>query len=262
MTNTVSYTKLKRYIENPARAYSHYVKNEENVYPIDNQEALFYGRILHSIMAGEDFELTKGIDLSDDEKKIAYKYGSPERGLKTAFETIHNVSQSMFDALDDLYKSLGLPTIELGESEVPFENDTFNGRFDFVDYDNKIIIDWKTVSPRTDFDKAWSEYDSTYTSWIHSTSYDLQAFIYLYSIIELTGQVGWKYYVIAATKEYTPRTRVIDMTSVTQSFYIRDKVEQALNDIEAYENGTKKPELLNDKSQWYEENKPFEVEEW
>ena len=253
---TVSYSKLKRYIENPARAYAHYVKNEENVYPIDNQEALVYERLLHDEMAGIEEQL------SDEEMKLAYKYGSPERGLKSSFETIDNVSQSMFVALDDLYKSLGLKPVEVSESEVQFENDTFNGRFDFVDYNNKIIVDWKTVSPRTDFDKAWSEYDSTYTSWIHSTSYDLQAFIYLYSMIELTGQVGWRYYVIAATKEYAPRTRVVDMTSVTQSFYIREKVEQALDDIEAYENGTKKPELLNDKSRWYEENKPFEVEEW
>lgn len=253
---TVSYSKLKRYIENPARAYAHYVKNEEDVYPIDNQEALVYGRILHSIMAGED------VELSEDEKKIAYKYGSPERGLKASFETIESVSQSMFDAWGDLYRSLGLNVKAEADTELPFENDSFNGRFDWVDMDKKIIIDWKTVSPRTDFDKAWSEYDSTYTSWIHSTSYDLQAFIYLYSIIELTGKAGWRYYVIAATKEYTPRTRVIDMTSVTQSFYIRDKVEQALNDIEAYEDGTKKPVLLNDKSQWYETHKPFEVESW
>lgn len=253
---TVSYTKLKRYIENPARAYAHYVKKEENVYPIDNQEALVYGRLLHNVMSGVEETL------SDDEMKVAYKYGSPERGLKASFETIEQVSQSMFNALDDLYKSLCLNHVEVSESEVPFENDTFNGRFDFVDYNNKIIVDWKTVSPRTDFDKAWSEYDSTYTSWIHSTSYDLQAYIYLYSMIELTVQVGWRYYVIAATKEYTPRTRVIDMTSVTQSFYIRDKVEQALNDIEAYESGTKKTSLLNDKSRWYEENKSFEVESW
>lgn len=254
---TVSYSKLKRYIENPARAYAHYVNNEENVYPIDNQEALVYGRILHSIMSGED------VELSEDEKKIAYKYGSPERGLKASFETIDNVWGKMVDNLNELYKNINAKRAPYNyHFEVPFENDTFNGRFDFVDYENKIIVDWKTVSPRTDFDKAWSEYDSTYTSWIHSTSYDLQAFIYLYSIIELTGQVGWRYYVIAATKEYTPRTRVIDMTNVTQSFYIRDNVEQALNDIEAYENGTKKPELLNDKSQWYEEHKPFEIESW
>lgn len=258
MTNTVSYTKLKRYIDNPARAYAHYVKNEENVYPIDNQEALVYGRLLHDNMAGIEEPL------SDEEMKIAYKYGSPERGLKASFETIDNVSNALEYSWRDLYFSLNLevdPDPDR-ETEVPFENDTFNGRFDFVDYDNKIIVDWKTVSPRTDFDKAWSEYDSTYTSWIHSTSYDLQAFIYLYSIIELTGQVGWRYYVIAATKEYAPRTRVVDMTNVTQSFYIRDKVEQALNNIEAYEDGTKKPELLNDKSRWYEEHKPFEVESW
>ena len=256
MTNTVSYTKLKRYIENPARAYAHYVKKEEDVYPIDNQEALVYGRLLHNVMSGVEETL------SDDEIKVAYKYGDTARGLKASFETIEQVSQSMFNALDDLYNSLGLNHVEVSESEVTFENDTFNGRFDFVDYNNKIIVDWKTVSPRTDFDKAWSEYDSTYTSWIHSTSYDLQAFIYLYSIIELTGNVGWRYYVIASTKEYKPRTRVIDMTSVTQSFYIRDKVEQALNYIEAYENGTKKTELLNDKSRWYEDHKPFEIESW
>ena len=253
---TVSYTKLKRYIENPARAYAHYVKNEENVYPIDNQEALVYGMLLHDNMAGIEEPL------SDEEMKLAYKYGDPERGLKASFETIDTVSQSMFTSLSDLYKSLGVKPVKVSESEVPFENDTFNGRFDYVDYKNKIIVDWKTVSTRTDFDKSWSEYDSTYTSWIHSTSYDLQAFIYLYSIIELTGQVGWQYYVIASTKEYVPRSRVVDMTSVTQSFYIRDKVEQLLNDIEEYENGTKKPELLNDKSEWYETHKPFSVESW
>ena len=251
---TVSYTKLSRYIDNPARAYAHYVKKEDNVYPINNQDALVYGRLLHDNMAGI------GEPLSDEEIKIAYKYGSPERGLKASFETIDSVSQSMFTSLDDLYKSIGLNPVEISENEVPFENDTFNGKFDFVDYNNKIIIDWKTVSPRTDFDKAWSDKDSTYTSWIHSTSYDLQAFIYMYSIIELTKQVGWRYYVIAATKEVKPRTRVIDMSGVVQDFALREDVEQALNDIEAYENGTKRPVLLNDKSEWYEDHKPFEVE--
>ena len=154
---TVSYSKLKRYIENPARAYAHYVKNEENVYPIDNQEALVYGRLLHNEMASIEEPL------SDEEMKLAYKYGSPERGRKASFETIESVSQSMFVALGDLYKSLGAKPVQVSGSEVPFGNETFNGRFDFVDYENKIIIDWKTVSPRTDFDKAWSEYDSTYT---------------------------------------------------------------------------------------------------
>jgi len=251
---TVSYTKLKRYIENPARAYAHYVKKEEDVYPINNKDALVYGRILHSIMADED------IELSEDEKKIAYKYGKEERGLKATFETIEIVSQSMFNAWGDLYRSLGLKVKAEADTELPFENDSFNGRFDWVDMDNKIIIDWKTVSPRTDFDKAWSDKDSTYTSWIHSTSYDLQAFIYLYSIIELTNKVGWRYYVIAATKEAKPRTRVIDMSGVIQDFALREEVEQALNDIESYEQGTKRPVLLNDKSEWYEEHKPFEVE--
>ena len=251
---TVSYSKLKRYIENPARAYAHYVKKEENVYPIDNQEALVYGRILHSIMADED------IVLSEEEKKIAYKYGDEERGLKASFETIETVSQSMFNALGNLYRSLGLQVKAEADTELPFENDSFNGRFDLVDMDKKIIIDWKTVSPRTDFDKAWSVKDNTYTSWIHSTSYDLQAFIYMYSIIELTNKVGWRYYVIAATKEVKPRTRVIDMSGVVQYFALREDVEQALTDIEEYESGTKRPELLNAKSEWYENNKPFEVE--
>ena len=254
MTKTVSYTKLKRYIENPARAYAHYVKQEENVYPINNQDALVYGRILHSLMADED------IELSEEEKKIAYKYGNEERGLKASFETIETVSQSMFHAWGDLYRSLGLQVKAEADTELPFDNDSFNGRFDLVDMDKKIIIDWKTVSPRTDFDKAWSDKDSTYTSWIHSTSYDLQAFIYMYSIIELTKQVGWRYYVIAATKEAKPRTRVIDMSGVIQDFALREEVEQALNDIESYEQGTKRPVLLNDKSEWYEDHKPFEVE--
>ena len=70
----------------------------------------------------------------------------------------------------------------------------------------------------------------------------------MYSIIELTKQVGWRYYVIAATKEAKPRTRVIDMSGIVNDFALREDVEQALNDIEAYENGTKRPVLLNDKS--------------
>ena len=49
---TVSYTKLSRYISNPARAYAHYVKHDATAYPIDNQEALIYGRILHDKIAG------------------------------------------------------------------------------------------------------------------------------------------------------------------------------------------------------------------
>lgn len=220
MTNTVSYSKLKRYIENPARAYANYVKQEDNVYPIDNQDALVYGRILHSIMAGED------IELSDDEKKIAYKYGKEERGLKASFETIDKVIKALEYSWSDLYVSLNLETESNRKAEVPFENDTFNGRFDYVDYENKIIIDWKTASPRTDFDKAWSDKDSTYTSWIHSTSYDLQAFIYMYSIIELTKKVGWRYYVIAATKEAKPRTRVVDMSGVANDFALREDVEK------------------------------------
>lgn len=251
---TVSYTKLSRYIDNPARAYAHYVKKEDNVYPINNQDALVYGRILHSLMADED------IVLSDEEKKIAYKYGNEERGLKASFETIEAVSTALWKDRLNVFYSLLTAESNNSKSEVQFENDTFNGRFDFVDYENKIIIDWKTVSPRTDFDKAWSDKDSTYTSWIHSTSYDLQAFIYMYSIIELTKQVGWRYYVIAATKESKPRTRVIDMSGVVNDFALREDVEQALNDIEAYENGTKRPVLLNDKSEWYEEHKPFSVE--
>lgn len=251
---TVSYTKLSRYINNPARAYAHYVKKEANVYPIDNQDALVYGRILHNLMADED------IVLSEEEKKIAYKYGKEERGLKTSFETLEQVSTSLWQNKLNVFDSLLTAESNNSKSEVPFENDTFNGRFDFVDYENKIIIDWKTVSPRTDFDKAWSDKDSTYTSWIHSTSYDLQAFIYMYSIIELTKKVGWRYYVIAATKEVKPRTRVIDMSGVTNDFALREDVEQSLNDIVAYENGTKRPELLNDKSEWYEDHKPFEVE--
>lgn len=253
---TVSYTKLSRYIENPARAYAHYELYDITAYPIDNQEALVYGRILHDQMAGIDTEL------SDDEKKIAYKYGDDKRGLKAAFINIEQVKQAMLDALDNLYESLSLESIGAYnyQSEVPFETDIFNGRFDFIDYDNKIIIDWKTVSPRTDFYKAWSDRDGTYTSWIHSTHYDIQAFIYLYAIKEMTESDDWRYFVIAATKSDKPRTRVVDMTNVLSNFELADLVDNALDNIKQYEVGKKTPEIVNDKSDWYYDNKPFEVE--
>ena len=173
---TVSYTKLSRYIRNPARAYAHYVKHDVAAYPVDNQEALVYGRILHDKMAGIE------VSLSEDEKKIAYKYGKEERGLKSSFESMQSVGFSLLDSKDNLYELLHIQQSESTKKEVEFENDLFNGRYDYIDYENKIIIDWKTVSPRVDFDKAWSDRDGTYTSWIHSTTYDLQAFIYLYSI--------------------------------------------------------------------------------
>lgn len=251
---TVSYTKLSRYIEKPARAYAHYVKHDKTAYPIENQEALVYGRILHDEMAAIDTEL------SDDEKKIAYKYGDEKRGLKAAFTTIDQVKQSMLDAVDNLYESIGLNLVSTFESEEPFETDIFNGRFDFIDYDNKIIIDWKTVSPRTDFDKAWSDRDGTYTSWIHSTHYDIQAFIYLYAIKEITNTDDWRYFVIAATKSDKPRTRVVDMTNVLINFELTDLVDNTLDDIKKYESGKKTPEIINDKSDWFYDNKPFEVE--
>lgn len=254
---TVSYTKLIRYISNPARAYAHYVNHDDTAYPIDNQEALVYGRILHDEMAGIE------VSLSEDEKKIAYKYGKEERGLKSSFESIIDVNASMLESLHELYKHLQLNYISINyNSEVEFKNDLFNGRYDFVDYENKIIIDWKTVSPRVDFDKAWSDRDGTYTSWIHSTTYDLQAFIYLYSAIELTKSVGWRYFVIAASKSNKPRTRVIEMTNVLQNFELQDLVDNTLNDIKQYESGNKMPELVNDKSDWFYDNKPFEVEEY
>lgn len=251
---TVSYTKLSRYIENPARAYAHYELYDITAYLIGNQEALVYGRILHDQMAGINTEL------SDDEKKIAYKYGDEKRGLKAAFTNIEQVKQSMLDSVDNLYESLGIGFVDTFEAEVPFETDIFNGRFDFIDYDNKIIIDWKTVSPITDFDKAWSDRDGTYTSWIHSTHYDIQAFIYLYAIKEITESDDWRYFVIAATKSDKPRTRVVDMTNVLSNFELTDLVDNALDDIKQYESGKKTPEIINDKSDWYYENKPFEVE--
>ena len=254
---TVSYTKLNRYLSNPARAYANYVKHDGTAYPIDNQEALVYGRILHDKMAGIE------VSLSEDEKKIAYKYGKEERGLKSSFESIVDVHASMLDSLHELYKHFELDYISINyNSEVEFENDLFNGRYDYVDYDNKIIIDWKTVSPRVDFDKAWSDRDGTYTSWIHSTTYDLQAFIYLYSIQQELSQSGWRYFVIAASKSDTPRTRVIEMNNVLQNFELQDLVDNTLSDIKQYESGKKVPEMINDKSDWYEENKPFKIEEY
>ena len=252
----VSYTKLSRYINNPARAYAHYVKHDGTAYPIDNQEALVYGRILHDKIAGLITEL------SDDEKKIAYKYGKEERGLKSSFENMQSVGLSLLDSKDNLYELLHIQKSESTKKEVEFKNDLFNGRYDYVDYENKIIIDWKTVSPRVDFDKAWSDRDGTYTSWIHSTTYDLQAFIYLYSIQQELSQSGWRYFVIAASKSNTPRTRVIEMTNVLQNFELQDLVDNTLSDIKQYESGKKVPELINDKSDWYEENKPFRIEEY
>ena len=253
----VSYTKLSRYISNPARAYAHYVNHDVTAYPIDNQEALVYGRILHDKIAGL---ITV---LSDEEKKIAYKYGKEERGLKSSFESIEHVKTEMIFNSHRLYSLLRLDYITTDHFfEVEFKNDLFNGRYDYVDYENKIIIDWKTVSPRVDFDKAWSDRDGTYTSWIHSTTYDLQAFIYLYSIQQELSQSGWRYFVIAASKSNTPRTRVIEMTNVLQNFELQDLVDNTLSDIEKYESGKKIPEMINDKSDWYEENKPFRIEEY
>ena len=52
------------------------------------------------------------------------------------------------------------------------------------------------------------------------------------------------------------------MTNVLQNFELQDLVDNTLSDIKQYESGKKVPEMINDKSDWYEENKPFRIEEY
>lgn len=255
---SVSYTRLTRFMENPARAFAYYANGDHSAYEYSNSDALIYGTILHDRIAG-----IKTV-LSPEEQKAIYVRGKPENGLKVGFKGIDSVVAELIKQRELLYDSLGIDY--RGEQphnqtvEVEFKNDYFKGRFDFIDWKNKVIIDWKTVKNNVDYEKEWDDKSSSYDTWIHSTHYDIQAFIYLYSLRQWQPDSDWKYYVIAASKSDVPKTRVIDMSSLLFDEDLADEIIKTMDDIQDYYAGRKIPELVNDNSDFYWRNKPFDVE--
>ena len=254
----LSYTRLTRFMENPARAFAHYAEGDKTAYDDKPNDALVYGTIMHARIADEQPRLT------DDEQKLVYVRGKVENGLKKDYKTIDVVVESMKEQLVELYQKLGIDgSVEQPHAqtkEVEFKTDLFKGRYDYIDWKNKIIVDWKTVKGNVNFDKEWSDELGSYDTWIHATHYNVQAFLYLYSLMELTGHIDWRYYIVAASKSEVPKTRVIDMSGLLFDEELRDKVNRLMEDIQSYYAGRKKPELVNDNSDFYWSRKPFEIE--
>lgn len=254
----LSYTRITRFMENPARAFAYYGRSDKDAYDSAESEALIYGTILHDKMAGIKTKLT------ESQMKLIYVRGQPEKGLKVAFKNIDRVIHALVEQRDLLYQSLGLDyhgkQPHQNTVEVEFKNDYFKGRFDFIDWKNKIIIDWKTVKGNVDYEKEWDDKNSTYDTWIHATHYDIQAFIYLYSLRQWQPDTDWKYYVIAASKSDVPKTRVIDMSALLYQDSLQDEINKVMSEIPEYYKGEQIPEIVNDNSDWYWRNKPFSIE--
>jgi len=254
----LSYTRLTRFMENPARAFAHYAEGDKTAYDDKPNDALIYGTMLHDRIAGIKS------NLSEQQLKMIYVRGKAENGLKKDYKTIDVVVESMKEQLAELYKKLGVDgSAEQPHAltkEVEFKTDLFKGRYDYIDWKNKIIVDWKTVKGNVNFDKEWSDELGSYDTWIHATHYNVQAFLYLYSLMEMTGHIDWRYYIVAASKSEVPKTRVIDMSGLLFDEELRDKINRLMEDIQSYYAGRKEPELVNDNSDFYWSHKPFDLE--
>jgi len=225
---TLSYTHMARYIDNEARAYAHYVKHDETAYPTDNLAApLVYGRFAHSILSGKES------DISDLEEQSMYLRGNEGNGLKAAFKGLHDAVVLAGNARDEILAG------EHYETEVPLEDDTFNGRLDVLSTSH--IIDYKFVNV-SNFDKVWA--GDRYDDWIYSTHYALQAAVYM----ALVGR-DIKYNVIAIDKKSLER-RVYDMSDLAYNMDMADDIETLVARINAIERGEIEPVFKNDNSEW------------
>lgn len=245
----ISYTKLTRYVQNPARAYAYYELNDKSAYDFEVTTPMLYGTLVHKMLAGQ----LKDWEPTDIERKLLFKYGDKNRGLKTALTSFTETVIKVMLVINKLYEHLDITFDEKNiQRELEF-NGLFHGFVDFIDHENKIIIDYKIVDDRTDFNKAWNNRESRYDTWIHSTMYDYQAFIYQ-SAFE-----GYTHYIVAVTRNGI-RSRVIDMGGVLYDNVLIDSINETMNDIADYKSGVKKPIVADDGSSWSEEHKPFELE--
>ena len=245
----ISYTKLTRYVQNPARAYAYYELNDKSAYDFEVTTPMLYGTLVHKMLADQ----LKDWEPTDIERKLLFKYGDENRGLKTALVNFTETGKKVMVVIHQLYDHLDVVFDEKNiERELEF-NGLFHGFVDFIDHENKIIIDYKIVDDRTDFNKAWNNRESRYDTWVHSTMYDYQAFIYQ------SDFEGYTHYIVAVTRNGI-RSRVIDMGGVLYDNALVDSINDTMNDMEDYKNHVKNPIITDDGSNWSEKHKPFELE--
>lgn len=242
-----SYTKLTRFYKNPARAFAYYYKGDTSAYDFELNDAMLLGTLVHKALANqlEEWEPT------EQEREKLFRYGDPDKGLKSAFANWKSIVGKVDDTVDELYKHLGLSPDKI-EYELEFHG-LFHGFVDYIDHENKIILDYKIISPRTDFNKAWDSENGRYDTWAHSTMYDWQAFIYQSAFEDYT------HYIVAVTSD-GKRSRVIDMGGVVYSDELITRINDTMTSIDNYVAGEETPIVVDDGSEWAEAHKPFEVE--
>lgn len=220
-----SFTRISRYLDNEARAYSHYVLHDPKAYDTKPNDALVYGKIAHAELAGEEPELT------EDEKKSVYRRGIEEAGVKVAFKTLSNsialAKHIRSSIIRDEFKT-----------EHNADNGVFEGRFDLISDD--AILDYKFVTVK-DFDKVWGP--NGYDDWIYSTHYLTQALIYL-------NLANREHYYIVAIDKGSLNYRVYDVANVKYNQDMIEALQDEVNRIEDIESGIIKPKFTNDLSEW------------
>ncbi|WP_333603501.1 PD-(D/E)XK nuclease-like domain-containing protein [Lactobacillus acetotolerans] len=224
-----SYTKLNRYNQNPARAFSWYEGGDKTAYDTKPSEALIFGKIVHAQIAGEM------ADLNLDEQKALYVRGNPHNGTKAAYKAIGScVSLAKY-----ILEQLHLNNVKF---EQQADNGLLEGRYDVL-ADN-VILDWKFVHV-TDWDHTWSDRTKTYGDWIASTSYFMQAFVYM----QILGRKPQHYYLVAIDKNKLDY-RIYDLCEVADNYEMAENLEKLIADIQSYEKGECEPPFVDDRSDW------------
>ena len=235
----ISYTKLTRYMDNPARAYAHYVKKEPNVYGGDS-DALVFGIMAHAQIAGEE------PDLTDKQKKRLYIRGKEDNGLKAIFRPLTGAVSLANDILD----KLSLTNLKF---EYEANNGELAGRLDVLSDD--AIVDWKFVSVRN-WEHEYSERLHSYGDWINSTHYMTQALMYL----TILNDPKIKHYYLVAINKSNLDYRVYDLIDVRENLEMIDELNAAYDQVLKYQNSDGKDlPMYDDGSDWYISHKKFEI---
>lgn len=198
--------------------------------PEKNATPLLVGNYLHSYFESEEAHDR----FLEEHKKELYKYGNPERGIKSDFKKADNMIEALeYDpSFQALYK---------GDKEVIVKGELFGvnwkGRIDCLNLEKGYFLDLKTVDDI--HKKHWSDSQKRYVSFIEARGYDMQMAIYQ-ELIEQTFGVKCTPYIIAVSKQDIPDKDIFsipDYFMASRMLEIKDGQER----VEAVKNGEVEP---------------------
>jgi len=242
MSKLISYTMLSRFDKNPMRAYAHYKLHDATAYPQSGQtDAMQLGIYFHKIMAGE---------MTIDELPAeTHLYKNSEKPLKRSYSDLNDY----VSICKHVVSELNVGTLEC---EIEVFSDEAMGRFDAVNKNNGIIIDYKLMSTKN-FDREWN--GTNFGDWIKSTDYLTQAMLYM-----SLADFDIKHYYLICINKLNGGYRVYDLANIGYDIDLTERFYALVDKVNAYMGDDLKPAFINDGSPWslnYILNSPVKVYE-